>query len=234
MTWYRLTNAQGSRAASYSPVVQAFRSGALVAAGVVALAFAASLSAAPAAAIGTGCTRPPGRGLTTLAADGNLYVVVRSARRRYVFGWSDKPVLSIPQALRLVRALGFKGTDSQLFRRLSGDAIPGANYSDSGSVGDFTFACRGTYTATALVRSDHGAITATRFWLQQPGPSHVIRAFCMPEQWVPAGAWVSVRFHVPLGAAAPVFTIDWNADGKVDSVGPFRSGGARFPVSDRC
>jgi hypothetical protein len=169
----------------------------------------------------------------TLIADGNLYVVVRSTQQRYIFGWSDKPVLSIPQALRLVRALGFKGTDAQLFRRLNGDAIPGANYSDAGSIGDFTFACRGTYTATALVRSDHGSITATRFWLQA-GASRAARAFCMPEQWAPAGAWVSVRFHVPLEAAPPVFTIDWNADGKIDSAGPFRPGGAQFPTSDRC
>jgi len=51
---------------------------------------------------------------------------------------------------------------------------------------------------------------------------------------VPAGARVSVRFHVPLASSAPVFTIDWNGDGKIDSLGPFRAGGARFPVSDRC
>ncbi|HKU58219.1 MAG TPA: hypothetical protein VJP39_01330 [Gaiellaceae bacterium] len=209
--------------------MQAVRRGAVVA----TLALAASLSARPAPAVTTGCVRPADRALTTLTADGNLYVVVRSAQRRYIFGWSDQPVLSIPQALRLARALGFKGTDAQLFRRLSGDAIPGANFSDAGSIGDFTFACQGTYTATAVVRSNHGAITATRFWLQQGG-LHVTRAFCMPEQWVRAGAWVSVKFHVPLATDAPVFTIDWNHDGKVDSVGPFRPGGGQFPTSDRC
>ena len=69
---------------------------------------------------------------------------------------------------------------------------------------------------------------------QQGGFPKVTRAFCMPEQWVRAGARVSVRFPVPLAAKAPVFTVDWNADGKPDSVGPFRPGGKRFPTSDRC
>jgi hypothetical protein len=173
-------------------------------------------------------------GSTTLVADGNLYVGVRSTDGRYIFGWSDQPVLTLPQALRLVRALGLTGTDAQLFRRLSAKAIPGATYADAGSIGNFTFTCQGTYTARAVVRSDHGAVSATRFWLQQGNPLHVTRAFCMPEQWVRAGARVSVRFHVPLAAAAPVFTIDWNADGKTDGVGPFRPGGKLFPTNDHC
>jgi len=202
-------------------------------AGVVALAVGSGLSSRPAAAIGTTCARSPS-GPTTLVADGNLYVAVRSAQRRYLFGASGRPVLSFPEALRLIRALGFTGTDAQLFRRLSGNGIPGATYADAGSISNFTLGCQGTYTATALVRSDNGDITATRFWLQQGGLLHVTRAFCMPEQWVPAGARVSVRFHVPLAAGAPVFTIDWDGNGKVDSLGPFRPGGARFPMSDRC
>ena len=173
-------------------------------------------------------------GPTTLVADGNLYVVVRSTRRRYLFGWSGRPVLSYPDALRLVRALGFTGTDAQLLRRLEGSKIPGASYANAGSISNFMLGCQGTYTATAVVRSDRGAITATRFWLQQGGLLRVTRAFCMPEQWVPVGARVSVTFHVPLAAAAPIFRIDWDGNGKVDSIGPFRRGGARFPTSDRC
>jgi hypothetical protein len=214
--------------------VQASARRSAVALGVCAFGLFGSFSARPAAAGGTAsCVRGSG-GPTTLVADGNLYVGVRSEQGRYLFGWSDQPVLSFPQALRLVRALGLNGTDAQLVRRLSGNAIPGATYSDAGAIGDFTFACKGTYTATAVVRSDHGAVTATRFWLQQGGFPKVTRAFCMPEQWVRAGARVSVRFPVPLAGKAPVFTVDWNADGKPDSVGPFRPGGKRFPTSDRC
>ena len=93
-------------------------------------------------------------GPTTVIADGNLYVVVRSAQRRYLFGASDRPVLSVREALRLVRALGFTGTDAQLIHRLGGNGIPGATYTDAGSISDFTLGCQGTYTATAVVRSD--------------------------------------------------------------------------------
>jgi len=214
--------------------VQASGGVSALAVGVVALALPAVLTTRPAAAIGAAACVHAAGGPTTLVADGNLYVGVRSTQGRYLFGWSDQPVLSFPQALHLVRALGLTGTDAQLVRRLSGDAIPGATYTDAGSIGDFAFACRGAYTATAVVRSNHGAVSATRFWLQQGGVLHVTRAFCMPEQWVPAGARVSVKFHVPLAAAAPVFTIDWNADGKADSVGPFRPGGKQFPANARC
>lgn len=202
-----------------------------MAAGLASLTLTATLSARSAASVESTCARS---GSTTLVADGNLYVVVRSAQRRYLFGSSGQPVLSVPEAISLIRALGFTGTNTQLFTRLSRAGIPGATYADAGSISNFTLGCSGTYTATAVVRSDHGAITATRFWLQQAGHIHVVRAFCMPEQWVPARAWVSVSFHVPLGSAPPVFTIDWNHDGKADSVGPFRPGGAAFPTSERC
>ena len=214
--------------------MQAPGSGFAVAAGLVALAIAASLSARPAAALTTGaCVHAPG-GPTTLIADGNLYAVVRSAQRRYLFGWSGRPVQSFPEAIRLVRELGFTGSDVELSRRLSGAGIPGGTYSDQGSISDFTLSCQGRYTVTAVVRTDRGAITATRFWLQQGGLPRVTRAFCMPEQWVPAGARVSVTFRVPLAAASPVFAIDWDGNGKIDSIGPFRPGGKRFPTSDRC
>ncbi len=116
----------------------------------------------------------------------NLSAVVRAPGPHYLFGSSGPPVESLPEALRLVRALGFTGTGSRLVDRL------------------------------------------------QQGTTRVTRAFCMPEQWVPVGARVSVRFHVPLAASAPVFTIDWNGDGRIDSLGPFRPGGARIPLSDRC
>ena len=51
---------------------------------------------------------------------------------------------------------------------------------------------------------------------------------------MPPGAHVSVSFHVPLARAAPVFEIDWNGDGEVDSIGPFQPGGAGFPTTERC
>jgi hypothetical protein len=56
----------------------------------------------------------------------------------------------------------------------------------------------------------------------------------MPEQWLPAGARLSVSFRAPLASKPPVFTVDWNGDGKIDATGPFRRGGTRFPVSHRC
>ena len=171
---------------------------------------------------------------TRLVIDDYLYTVVRAPGQHYLFGSSGPPVETVPDALRLVRALGFTGTDAKLFDYLEKrNGIPGGRYEDAGSISNFDLTCGATYNATAVVRRRGGSIVATRFWLQQ-GTAHVTRAFCMPEQWVPAGARVSVRFHVPLASSAPVFTIDWNGDGKIDSLGPFRAGGARFPVSDRC
>jgi hypothetical protein len=101
---------------------------------------------------------------------------------------------------------------------------------------DFFLGCRGTYTALALVRAGGGgdAITGSRFWLRQGEQPHVTRAFCMPAQWLPVGARLAVTFQVPLAARAPVFTVDWNGDGKADSLGPFQPGGAGYPSSDRC
>jgi hypothetical protein len=170
---------------------------------------------------------------TTLSIDGNQYTVVRGEHDRQAFGWSGPPVSSFPEALGLARKLGFRGTNAELVRRFSRSAIPGVDFADGGGSSDFFFACRGSYRATALVRSDRGSITGTRFWLRQ-GQAPVTRAFCMPEQWVPPGALVTVSFRVPLARTPPVFEIDWNGDGKVDSVGPFRRGGAGFPSTERC
>jgi hypothetical protein len=201
---------------------------------VVLLAVLAAAVAAPALHARTGAACGHGRAqLTTLSIEGNLYAMVRAADERYAFGWSGPPVLSLPEALTLIRHLGFKGTDAQLFRRLSQSEIPGADFADGGGSSDFTFTCRGSYRATALVRSDRRSITGTRFWLRQ-GDTRVARAFCMPEQWVPAGALVSVSFRIPLARTPPVFEIDFDGNGKIDSVGPFRTGGANFPQTERC
>ena len=169
----------------------------------------------------------------TLSIEGNLYAVVRGEHDRYAFGGSGPYVLSFGDASALIRKLGFKGTDAQLLRRLSQSAIPGVDFAGGGGSSDFIFTCRGSYRATALVRSDHHTITGTRFWLRQ-GQPQVTRVFCMPEQWVPAGARVSISFHVPLARTPPVFEIDWDGNGTVDSVGPFRAGGAAFPSTERC
>jgi hypothetical protein len=168
-----------------------------------------------------------------LSIDGNLYAVVRAAHNRYAFGGSGPPVRNVPEALGLIRRLGFKGTDEQLLRRLSQTEIPGVDFAGGSGAGDFIFTCGGSYKATALVRSDRGSITGTRFWLRQGLPP-VTRAFCMPEQWVPPGALVSVSFRVPLSRTPPVFEIDFDGNGTIDSVGPFRAGGAGFPQTDRC
>jgi hypothetical protein len=171
---------------------------------------------------------------TTLSIEGNLYADVRGEHNRYAFGGSGPYVLSSQEALVLVRKLGFKGTNAQLVRRLSQSTIPGVDFGGSGgSSSDFTFTCRGSYRVTALVRREGHAITGTRFWLKQ-GRLRITRAFCMPEQWVPADALVSVSFRVPLARTPPEFEIDWDGDHKVDSIGPFRSGGARFPNTERC
>jgi hypothetical protein len=169
----------------------------------------------------------------TLSIEGNLYAVVRGEHDRYAFGGSGPYVLSFREAPALIRKLGFKGTDAQLVRRLSRSAIPGVDFAGGGGSSDFTFTCRGSYRATALVRRDGHGITGTRFWLSQGRP-HVTRAFCMPEQWVPSGALVSIAFHVPLARTPPVFEIDWDGNGTVDSVGPFQRGGADFPNTERC
>ncbi len=169
----------------------------------------------------------------TLSIDGNLYAVVRGEHDRTLFGASGPPVLSFPQAFRLIRKLGFEGTNAQLLRRLSNGGLPGVAFADGGGSSGFYFTCSGSYRTTAVVRLEGRSITGTRFWLRQ-GSQGDARAFCMPAQWVPAGALVSVSFRVPLGRAAPVFTIDWDGNGTVDSVGPFQAGGAGFRASQRC
>jgi len=199
------------------------------------IAAALALAAATASPAGHGQTETACRGAAqpaTFSIEGNLYAVVRAPGDRFAFGGSGPPVSTFAQALGLVRRLGFKGTDAQLLHRLD-SPIRGASFAGGSGSSDFTFTCRGTYRATALVRTDRGSISGTRFWLRQ-GRADAARAFCMPAQWVPPGALVSVSFPVPLTRAAPVFEIDFDGDGKVDSIGPFQPGGAQFPSSERC
>jgi len=47
-------------------------------------------------------------------------------------------------------------------------------------------------------------------------------------------ALVSVSFRIPLARTPPVFQIDFDGNGKIDSVGPFRTGGAQLPQTERC
>jgi hypothetical protein len=56
----------------------------------------------------------------------------------------------------------------------------------------------------------------------------------MSPQWLPSRARITGRFSAPLKATAPSYAIDRNADGRVDRIGSFRSGGAGFPTSPRC
>jgi len=49
-----------------------------------------------------------------------------------------------------------------------------------------------------------------------------------------ATALVSVSFRIPLARTPPVFEIDFDGNGKIDSVGPFRTGGAQLPQTERC
>lgn len=157
--------------------------------------------------------------------DGVLFGDVQQ-RRRYLFGWSGPPVLDIPQNLRLLRLLGLKGSAQQL---LSLPSIRGGEFADQGSYSTLFVRCAGVYRASFVARS-YGA---ARFWLQQ-ARTKVQRSFCMPALLFPRGARVSTEFSVPLGAAAPRYNVDRNADGIIDRTGSFKRGGAQFPVSTRC
>lgn len=118
---------------------------------------------------------------TTVIIDGELYGMVRAAGPRYVFGWSGKPVLTFDEALRLLRNLGLRGTDRQLFGLVSGaHKIPGATYGVGGSIAYFFLRCRGRYTATVVVRGGR-YLPATRIWLHEER-RRVLPAFCMDEE----------------------------------------------------
>jgi hypothetical protein len=170
---------------------------------------------------------------TTVIIDGDLYGMVRAQNGRYLFGWSGPPVLSFDEALRLIKALGVKGTREQLFSLILGPGIFGGDYSEGGSIGYFDVHCPGVYRATVVVRRER-FLPATRIWLQQQEGIRVRRSFCMAPRWLPGGARLSVTFASPLQAKAPVFTIDRNADGTVDGRGSFHRGGARFPDRESC
>jgi hypothetical protein len=170
---------------------------------------------------------------TTAIIDGDLYAMVRSQQGRYLFGWSGPPVRSYTDAVRLVRALGVTGSEQQLIRLVTDPkTIAGGEYADLGSIASFSVRCPGTYRLTAVVRTAR-FLPATRIWLRQER-QRVLRSFCMSPQWLPSRARITVTFSSPLAATAPSYTVDRNADGKVDRNGTFRSGGAGFPASPRC
>jgi hypothetical protein len=162
---------------------------------------------------------------TIVILDGVLFGDVQQGRR-YLFGWSGSPVLDFPQKLRLLRLLGLKGSTQQL---LALPTIRGGEFADQGSYSTLSVRCGGVYHASFVTRSDGFA----RFWLQQ-ARNAVQQSFCMPAQLLPRGARVSTEFSVPLGAAAPRYSVDRDADGIIDRTGSFKRGGARFPVSTRC
>jgi len=162
---------------------------------------------------------------TIVILDGVLFGDVQQGRR-FLFGWSDWPVLDLPQKLRLMRLLGLKGSAQQL---LALPSIRGGDFADEGSYSELSVRCAGVYHASFVARS----LGLARFWLQQARTA-VQRSFCMPAQLLPRGARVSTAFSVPLGTAAPRYRIDRNADGIIDRIGSFKRGGTGFPVSTRC
>ena len=204
--------------------------GALVLA-VAVLAGTASSRPAEPATVGSVCPYADVEE-TTVIIDGELYGMIRAPGPRYVFGWSGKPALDFPEAFRLVRLLGLKGSDRELFALLS-RGIRGADYSDGGSIGYFYLRCPGTYRAVVVVRGP-GAVPATRIWLHEELHGRVVRSFCMPGQWIWPRARLAVRFTAPLSAKPPTFEIDRNGDGRIDRRGTFRRGGAAFPSRVRC
>jgi hypothetical protein len=201
---------------------------------LVALAVSAAFAHAPNAhaVIHAGCD-PTSVARTTAIIDGDLYAMVRSRRGRYLFGWSGPPVRSYDDAVRLVRALGVTGTERQLISLVTDPkTIVGGDYADLGSISSFSVRCPGAYRLTVVVRTAR-FLPATRIWLRQER-QRVLRSFCMSPQWLPSRARITVTFSAPLAATVPSYAIDRNADGKVDRVGSFRSGGAGFPASPRC
>jgi hypothetical protein len=199
----------------------------LAAVNVEVVASPPALAASPRLARSTAsATCDPGATLRTIVIlDGVLYGDVQQGRR-FLFGWSDQPVLDFPQSLRLMRLLGLKGSTRQL---LALPSIRGADFADQGSYSNLTVRCVGSYHASFVTRS----FGLARFWLQEARTT-VERSFCMPAQLLPRGARVSTEFSVPLGAAAPRYRIDRNADGIIDRTGSFKRGGTRFPESTRC
>jgi hypothetical protein len=191
------------------------------------------LAAALLATVGAGAARstpsvkcvPSATGRTIVLLDGVLFGDVQQGRR-FLFGWSDQPVLDLRQQLRLMRLLGLKGSTQQL---LALPSIRGGDFADQGSYSDLSVRCAGQYRASFVARSFGPA----RFWLQQ-ARAEVQRSFCMPALLLPRGARVSTEFSVPLGAAAPRYHVDRNADGIIDRTGSFKRGGTRFPISTRC
>jgi hypothetical protein len=162
---------------------------------------------------------------TIVILDGVLFGDVRQGRR-FLFGWSDRPVLDFPEKLRLIRLLGLKGSAQQL---LALPSIRGGAFADEGSYSTLSVRCAGVYHASFVTRS----FGLVRLWLQQASTT-VRRGYCMPAQLLPRGARVSTEFSVPLGAAAPRYRIDRDADGIIDRTGTFKRGGTLFPVSTRC
>jgi len=174
--------------------------------------------------------RPNATETATLIVDGDLYAGVRSKDGRYIFGWSGPPVLSFPEAFRLIRQLGVPAPAQKL---LGGKEVAGATYADGGSIAYFDFSCSGRYDVKAVVR----IASPTRFWLQEQRASRVLpaRAFCMTAQELPNGALLVTSFDRPLATTPPVFAVDVNGDGRIDRRGSFRRGGAGFPnVGARC
>jgi len=157
---------------------------------------------------------------TLVVLDGNLFGDVQQ-RTRYLFGWSDKPVLDPLESVRLKRLLGITGTAEHIFELPS---LPGGEFDDEGSYSNLTVRCPGQYTASFVTRERGFA----RFLLQQTRFS-VQRSFCMHTQFLPKGARVSTQFAIPLKSRPPRFTVDINNDGHVDRSGSFNVGGSHFP-----
>jgi hypothetical protein len=178
-----------------------------------------------ATAFSSACTRMQNEH-TTLIIDGDLYGLVRTTSRTsgYLFGWSDTPVLSFDEALRLMHELGVKGTIAELLKL---PPLSGGESFNAGSIGNFDLHCANGYRATAVVK--HAGFT--RFWLQQQRGmlQKVTRAYCMPALNLPKGALLSAVFAAPLRATPPSYTVDRNRDGMVDGRGLFHHGGADFP-----
>src|SRR5206468_9127328 len=108
--------------------------------------------------------------------------MIRSQDGRYLFGWSGRPLLSLEEAVRLIRALGVKGTNRQLLAIALRPEIVGGDYWDGGAIGYFEVRCPGPYRAAVVVRGGR-FLPATRIWLHQER-ARVTRSLCMAGPWL--------------------------------------------------
>jgi hypothetical protein len=161
----------------------------------------------PSASVGPYGKEPPAPAETVFVMGGDLYAVVGSSQGGLLGGWSGPPVLSVEGALRWATALG---VGKSLF---SAREIVGGSFGDGGSESDFSFGCKATYVARAVVRRGRDPV---QFGVYDDRGARPSAGFHSPELQLPLGALVELRFTHPLARTAPVLLLDRDGDGTWD------------------